>query len=312
MATDIKHTILIMTYKQEEYIASCLDSVLLQSVMPYEVVVCDDCSPDRTWDIVQSYVERYPGIVKAHRNKVNLGVFGNYNQMVRRVTGDFVNIVAGDDMLPAGALEAYNKFIEENQLNCKEPFAIYTNSDVILPDNSLKHYNNYKYRMVDPIEFTLLCEFYHWDTGLSAELVRQMPDIESEIGYQADWLQHIQRYICCKNHYFINATGYIYRQGVGVTVAENGEKQRGSLLYVIDRFKRDYPFIITKKVAKFFAFIQHYFAYIKEPSAKNYFLFLFSRIYLGKMRKSSNYYHNWKILVPVGARRVAKKILRIK
>lgn len=305
----IKHTVLVMTYRQEEYIALCLDSILAQSVMPYEIVVCDDSSPDRTWAIVEQYVNKYPNIIKAHRNEKNMGVFRNYNQMIRRVTGDFVNIVAGDDMLPQGALEAYDKFIEEQNLDCAKPFIVYTNADVFLPDGSLRHYNNYQYCNVDPMELTLMCEFYHWDTGMSAELVRTMPDIRTDIGYQADWLQHVQRIICCNKQYFIDVTGYVYRQGIGVTVSERGEIQRDSLLGIINIYRNEYPQIINAKVARFFWFTECYFAYLKHNSMKSYMTFFLSRIRLGRMRKSSSYYRNWKILVPIALVKFVKMVI---
>lgn len=306
---DVKHSILVITYQQEEYIEKCLNSIFSQSVMPYEVVVADDCSNDHTWDIIQSYVDKYSNIIKAYRNEKNLGVFGNYNKLIRRATGDFVNIVAGDDLLPAGILETYDRFIEQNALDCEVPFIIYTNSHVLMPNGNIKAYNNYRLKDIDPLHLTLMCEFYVWDTGLSKGLVNQMPDILEGIGYQADWLQHVQRVLCCKNHYFIDEVGYIYRQSVGVTFRENGQRQRDSMLKVIDIYNECYPQILTPKIRVFFSFLQAYFNYLKTPTSRKYFKMVFNRIRVGKLSSDNSFSHNWKILVPRRIVKLGKTIL---
>lgn len=306
---DVKHSILVTTYQQEEYIGECLASIFSQSVMPYEVIVADDCSKDRTWDIIQSYVDKYPDIIKAYRNENNLGVFGNYNKLIRQATGDFVNIVAGDDLLPAGVLEAYNRFIGQNALDCEVPFIIYTNSHVLMLDGRIKTYYNYRMKDMDPLFLTLMCEFYVWDTGLSKGLVDQMPNIVEGIGYQADWLQHVQRVLCCKNHYFIDEVGYIYRHSVGVTVNENAQRQYDSMLKVIEIYNKSYPQLLTPKVRVFFSFLQAYFNYLKAPTPRKYFKMVFSRIRTGKLSPDNSFSHNWKILLPRKIVKLAKAIL---
>jgi len=112
----IKHSILVITYNQADLIPYCLDSLLNQGVKPYEVVICDDCSTDNTYEVLQKYKESYPDLIKVYRNEPNLGVFNNINKIKKLATGDFINFVSGDDMLPAGVLEKYSKFIEEKAL----------------------------------------------------------------------------------------------------------------------------------------------------------------------------------------------------
>ena len=42
----IKISVFIVTYNQEAYVEQAIDSVLQQSVKPYEIVISDDCSKD--------------------------------------------------------------------------------------------------------------------------------------------------------------------------------------------------------------------------------------------------------------------------
>ena len=58
-------SILVISHNQRELLPRCLDSVLRQKLtVPYEVIVSDDRSTDGTWELIQDYEKRYPGIVK--------------------------------------------------------------------------------------------------------------------------------------------------------------------------------------------------------------------------------------------------------
>ena len=58
-------SILVISHNQRDLLPRCLDSVLRQKLtVPYEVIVSDDRSTDGTWEVIQDYEKRYPGIVK--------------------------------------------------------------------------------------------------------------------------------------------------------------------------------------------------------------------------------------------------------
>ena len=65
-------SVAMATYNGERYIRLQLDSILNQSVRDFEVVVCDDCSTDATWDILQEYQSKFPSI-RCFKNEKNLG-----------------------------------------------------------------------------------------------------------------------------------------------------------------------------------------------------------------------------------------------
>ena len=57
----MKVSVPIITYNHEPYIAKALDSVLMQRTnFEYEIVVGEDCSTDRTRDILLEYQRRNP------------------------------------------------------------------------------------------------------------------------------------------------------------------------------------------------------------------------------------------------------------
>ncbi len=90
-----KVTIQIPTYNQEQYIAQSLGSCLAQDYPNLEIVVADDCSTDRTREIVEGF--RDPRL-RYFRNDTNLGRVGNYRKaLYEYCTGDWAVNLDGDD-----------------------------------------------------------------------------------------------------------------------------------------------------------------------------------------------------------------------
>ena len=52
-------SIIIPMYNTEKYIGECLDSILAQTFTDYEVIVVDDCSTDKSCEVVESYVPKF-------------------------------------------------------------------------------------------------------------------------------------------------------------------------------------------------------------------------------------------------------------
>ena len=72
-------TISMMTYNQEKYVRESVRGMLAQTYEPLEIVISDDCSTDRTWDIILEEIESYKNSGGHHnivlnRNEKNLGI----------------------------------------------------------------------------------------------------------------------------------------------------------------------------------------------------------------------------------------------
>ena len=97
-------TVLVICYKQQDVIKRALDSVLCQKEYGLnKIVVCDDCSPDKTWDVLQDYKSRYPEYFEIHRNEHNLGIYQNMEKLVSlRGESDLFVDLSGDDAFENG------------------------------------------------------------------------------------------------------------------------------------------------------------------------------------------------------------------
>ncbi len=96
----MKVSALITAYNHEKYIAQALDGILMQEVdFDFEVVVGDDCSTDRTREIVLDYARRHPGVIRTVFPERNLGDGGKpmLVETVRACRGEYVAMMDGDD-----------------------------------------------------------------------------------------------------------------------------------------------------------------------------------------------------------------------
>ena len=93
-------TMLVIAFNQERFIREAVEGALSQTYQPLEVVISDDCSTDRTFEIIKECVGSYrgPHDVRVNRNSVNLGFGSHINRMVELARGELHVIAAGDDI----------------------------------------------------------------------------------------------------------------------------------------------------------------------------------------------------------------------
>ena len=95
----IKLSVHMMTYNCEKYIDQSLKSVLRQkTTFPFEVIISDDASTDKTYQIITDIAEKYD-FIKPYQNKNNLGILKNFLTTLQRCKGEYVFDLAGDDWL---------------------------------------------------------------------------------------------------------------------------------------------------------------------------------------------------------------------
>ncbi|MGG5208981.1 glycosyltransferase [Chryseobacterium sp. MIQD13] len=108
-------SVALCTYNGEAYIAEQLDSILSQNLPVSEIVICDDGSTDGTLQILSGYTERYPGIIKVHRNTENLGYVRNFEKAMGLCTGDIVLLCDQDDRWYSNKTEIITGIFQKNK-----------------------------------------------------------------------------------------------------------------------------------------------------------------------------------------------------
>lgn len=89
-------SVIIPVYKVEMFIETTISSVLSQTYPDFEIVVVDDCSPDRSLEIVQRMQKEYSQI-RIHSLAQNSGVAVARNAAMDLARGQYVAFLDGDD-----------------------------------------------------------------------------------------------------------------------------------------------------------------------------------------------------------------------
>ena len=108
---------LLITYKQERFVEEAFNSCINQTYRNFEIVICDDNSPDNTFTILTSLVEEYKKNagdihITLHRNEQNKGIGGNFQQAAILSQGQWLVMAAGDDISLPSRLETLKKIID--------------------------------------------------------------------------------------------------------------------------------------------------------------------------------------------------------
>lgn len=162
-------TIASTTYNLEQYIAQAIDSWLAQKVtFPYEILISDDGSTDRTLEIIESYMINHPNI-RLIRND-HKGMMPNFVKSLEESTGKYIALCDGDDYwIDDDKLQKQYDFMETHP----DFSACFTNSWVV-SDNTGE-------RRVAKTQL--------WDTADSAELLmhRDNDNIQMSPGHTSSY-----------------------------------------------------------------------------------------------------------------------------
>lgn len=96
----------VFAYNQERLVREAVEAAFAQTYSPLEIILSDDGSRDRTFEVMRELAAAYQGPhrVVLNRNEPNLGIGGHVNHVVGMASGDLILTAAGDDIsLPARA-----------------------------------------------------------------------------------------------------------------------------------------------------------------------------------------------------------------
>jgi glycosyltransferase involved in cell wall biosynthesis len=110
-------SVILACYNQEKFVAEAVGGVLSQTYAPLDIVIVDDCSTDRTPEIIRAELARHPDRtdIRFVRNEKNLTIRVSSPKALGMTKGDFVVIGCGDDiMLPDMIAEMAKVWIEQH------------------------------------------------------------------------------------------------------------------------------------------------------------------------------------------------------
>lgn len=106
MTNDPKVSVVVPVYKVEQYIKFCVDSILEQTFQDFEIILVDDASPDRSFEICRELYGDNDK-VKFIRHEKNLGLGPARNTGMKHARGKYLYFVDSDDFILPNALEKF-------------------------------------------------------------------------------------------------------------------------------------------------------------------------------------------------------------
>jgi len=125
-------TFAVFAYNQERYIREAVEGAFSQTYSPLEIILSDDCSSDRTFEIMEEMAREYrgPHLVKVRRNINNLGTLAHLLSVARIADGIFLVVAAGDDI----SFTERTETMVQIMLAAPQDVAVASSDDVIFDD----------------------------------------------------------------------------------------------------------------------------------------------------------------------------------
>ena len=183
-------SIIIPVYNAEKFIKETIDSVLNQTYDNFELILVNDCSTDKSAEIIKEYKDKR---VKLLNNKVNSKAAVSRNNGIKKAKGKYICFLDADDKWDKEKLEKQVKFMKEK--DCAFSFTSYEFADencipngkkVIVPDTI-----TYKEALKNTTIWTSTVMFDM--TKLSKEDI-YMPNVKSED--TASWWSILKKIDC--------------------------------------------------------------------------------------------------------------------
>lgn len=148
--SNVKLSVCLLTFNHEKYIRQCMDSFFKQEVdFDMEILVGDDCSTDKTVEILES---EYGESINLYKRESNVGLCANMYDLFMKARGEYVFLFSGDDYL-------YGDDVWKRQVDFLE-----NNNDYFSVSARKLHYNQVKQIFIGGGEFMVTIQF--WTTFL--------------------------------------------------------------------------------------------------------------------------------------------------
>lgn len=197
-------SVVMPAYNSDKTIAMSIESVLKQTYFDFEFIIINDCSDDKTDEIIDYYASKDKRI-KCFKNEKNSGVSYTRNIAISIANGDWIAFIDSDDIWEKNKLEKQMELAKSNQ----EISLIYTGS-AFMNSNGEKY--SYSLPVLPKIDYRTLLKKNL--LSCSSVMVRKnvikpilMPADDMHEDY-ATWLLILKKY---KYAYGINEPLLVYR-----------------------------------------------------------------------------------------------------
>ena len=231
-------SIIIPIYKVEKYLKKCVESVLNQTFVDYEILLVDDGSPDLCPKICDELASLYKRVVVFHKTNGGLSDARNYG--LKHAKGEYVIFLDSDDYY------LHNDFLEvvmkATQNRSKD--AVFFQRTIFFEghENSYKHLPLYKDEWMSlnggDLLYTLSCHD-RLDASACMKITKRSILLKNSLfftkGIYSEDIEWFSRYILYVNDIaIVNKPDYCYRKRMGSITSSLTEKNVSDLFFSIE------------------------------------------------------------------------------
>jgi glycosyltransferase involved in cell wall biosynthesis len=226
-------SVCIPAYNRASVLPVLLDSILQQEFRNFEVLICEDCSPERKsiQAIVCRYQQEHPGMIRYVENEANLGYDGNLRRLVDLAEGDYCLFMGNDDVMCPGALASAASAVTRYQ-NVGVVLRSYAAFDES-PDKIVQEFRYFPKETFFPAGEKAIATIFRRSVVISGMVVHR----EAAHRYASDrfdgsllyQLYLVASILTVMNAVYLPTILVLYRNG-GVPDFGNSEKERGKFV----------------------------------------------------------------------------------
>lgn len=234
-------SIIVPLYNVESYVEFSLKSAFNQTFEDVEFILVDDCSTDRTMDVVEKMVEKSicrDRITIIHDHKINSGLSAARNTGLKHARGEYVFFMDSDDELVPDCIEKHYRAIQISD-------ADFTVGNIRLEGAKSIHIKAFSDEIIQmPLKISYLRRM--WNISACNKLYRKSFLEENGLTFQngllhEDILWSYNIVLKAKKAAWVKDATYIYkiRQG-SITTSKNSKRKIDSLIYILNTLKMNW------------------------------------------------------------------------
>jgi glycosyltransferase involved in cell wall biosynthesis len=170
-------SVIAPTYNHEKYVAEAIQSVLNQTFSNWELIISDDGSSDQTSDMISSFKDER---IKLFRLSENKGALAASENSFLNCKGDYIALLATDDVYAPDKLEKQVSFLQDNP----DYAAVFTHAHLIDEDGQDYPKHQAHFRQPNRSRYEWLRHFFSVGNNLCASSAMVRRSCYTKLGYE--------------------------------------------------------------------------------------------------------------------------------
>lgn len=278
-----KVSIIMPCYNSEKYIEKAIQSVLDQTYRNFELIIIDDDSTDKTWEIIEQYAKKDFRVICTKKDENEKGISKSMNKGIEMARGKYITRMDSDDIIIPEKIFRQVQFLDKN-----EEYGV-CSVNIAMMDNLGNIYNENVYpEQKVPSEWTFL-----WTNPVPNAPCMYRTNIikDNNITFSnlrtAEDYDFLEKLITKTKVYMINLPLYYYRYNEKSTYNRNRiETFKNSL----DISKKYYTEVTKKNAPDFYKFLTWFYTNEDEPIIEDVQVI---NEFLEKTAKEFKEYYKW-------------------